>query len=243
MSPAYVPPPSTPPAICQGAAFSDLVGTAADDRLQAPNQATRVWGLAGNDILAGSANRAACLLGGAGNDVLILNGGGGVAFGGTGRDRILGSDLGDVIDPGKDPDLVVAAGGDDKLTTRDGRPEVVDCGTGADIVKGDRSDLLIGCESTNLAGRPGLHLRARPNRVGITGTVRVRLPARGDYQVLYVNSCRTAGQVVGAGKGRILRIARPDFGWCRGRARLAVIRDPGYGLPVIPVARFAFTVR
>ncbi len=243
MSPVYAPPPAPPPAICRSAAFVDIVGTAGDDRLVAFDRATRVWGLGGADLLYGSATRASCLLGGPGNDVLYLNGGGGVAHGNRGRDYVFGSNLGDVIDPGRDPDGVSAAGGDDKLVTRDGHAEVIDCGDGADIVKADRRDLLIGCESTNLAGKPGLHLRARPQRVDRTGTVRFRLPKADAYSVLYVNSCRAPGEVLKETGRRAIRVPRPTFGWCEGTARLAVVRDPGYGLPLIPVARLAFTVR
>lgn len=244
MSPVYAPPPAPPPAICRDAAFVDIVGTSGDDRLEAASRATRVWGLGGADRLAGSAARASCLLGGPGNDLLFLNGGGGVAHGNRGRDYLFGSDLGDVIDPGRDPDGVVAGGGDDKIVTRDGYGEVVDCGPGADIVKADRSDLLIGCESTDLAGEPTLRLRARPERVNRTArSVRVRLPVADTYRVLYVNSCRAPGEELRAEGRRTVRVRPPMLGWCKGTARLGVVRDPGYSLPPRPVARLAFTVR
>ena len=249
----YAPPPGRPPAICAGSAFVDIVGTPGDDRLQAFTRATRVWGLGGADRIAGSATRASCLLGGAGNDILNLGGGGGVAHGNRGRDLILGSALGDVINPGKDADGVISGRGDDKITVRDGIPEVVDCGPGADQVKGDRADLLIGCESGNLSGPSLPGLRLRPRRVNNGDAIRFTLkPPRsapaGAYSVLYLGGCRDAETVASLGRVRAKRRVRvaagpPAQGWCRGRGRLAVVRDPGYTLPAVPVARAAFRVR
>jgi hypothetical protein len=240
---AYAPPPAPPPAICRSAAFVDVVGTPGADRLAAFSRATRVWGLGGADRLTGSPARASCLLGGRGNDLLFLDGGGGVAYGNRGRDFVFGSDLGDVIDGGRDQDEVAAGNGDDKVGSRDGRAEVVDCGPGADIVKADRADVLIGCESTNLAGKPLPHVKVRPRRVGPSGSVRFKLPATAAYRVLYIDSCRIPGEVVAQTHRRVVRLRRPALGWCPGRARLAVVRDPGYSLPPVPVARLAFTVR
>ncbi len=243
MSPVYAPPPAPPPAICQGSVFVDIVGTQGPDTLLAYTRATRVWGLGGADRLFGSATRASCLLGGPGNDVLTLNGGGGVAHGNRGRDLIFGSNLGDVIDPGRDSDAVLAGGGDDKLVTRDGHPEVIDCGPGADAVKADRSDVLIGCESTNLAGKPLLRVRTRPERGDSVTTARFSVPKRGAYRAIYVDSCRAPGETLAQTTGRTFAIPYPLGGWCPGTARLAVVRDPGQGLPPVPVARVAFTVR
>ncbi len=249
----YSPPPARPPAICAGSAFVDIVGTPGDDDLRAFSRATRVWGLAGNDRLTGSATRASCLLGGNGNDVLNLGAGGGVAHGNRGRDLVLGSGLGDVINPGRDADLVTSGAGDDKLSVRDGNAEIVDCGAGADQVRGDRVDLTIGCESRNLTGPPAVQPRPRPARPYNGDAVRFTLfpprsAAAGVYRVQYLARCRAPVTVATLGRVRKERAVRvvarpPNQGWCRGRGRLAVIREPGYGLPTVPVARVSFAVR
>lgn len=248
--PYYAPPPGPPPAICAGNAFVDIVGTPAADALRAFSRATRVWGLGGNDRLDGSTTRASCLLGGRGNDKLLLNAGGGVAHGNRGRDVIFGSGLGDVINPGRGSDGVIAGGGDDKVTVRDGNPEIVDCGPGGDQVRADRRDLLIGCEASSFAGRAAPRLSPRPARANNGDTVRftLRPPRTGTYRVLYLPACKPEPVVVKAfdrlrGR-RSVRIAvqPPGQGWCRGKARLAIVRDPGQALPAVPVARLAFTV-
>ncbi len=251
----YAPPPGTPPRLCAGEAFVDIVGTPERDTLRAFSRATRVWGLGANDLLVGSASRAACLLGGRGHDVLGLNTGGGVAFGGPGRDAILGSELGDVIRPGEGADGLDAGGGDDKISVRDGNPEVVVCGAGDDIVKGDRTDVLLGCESLNVAGRGAPRLAPRPPTAGADAVVRVGLtaPRAGTYRVMYLTPAGGRGcsggpvvvSEVSAARGAELRLALrpPAGGWCPGRGRAAVLRYPPSALPPVGVARVSFRVR
>lgn len=248
--------PSKPPRICAGKAFADLVGTPRADRLRAYPRATRVWGLSGDDQLIGSRNRASCLLGGVGDDRLGLIAGGGVAFGNEGRDFITGSNLGDIIDPGRDADGVLSGGGDDKLSVRDRLPEVVACGDGDDIVKADRIDVLIGCESVDVVGRSALRLRPRPSTVGRRGPVRIRVvpPRSGDYRVLYVTT--SEGRPCGGGPVQVahpdrlrrdeptsVRLRPPGRGWCPGSGKAVVLRYPAPDLPPVGVARLTFTVR
>jgi hypothetical protein len=259
----YAPPPATPPALCRSSVFVDVVGTAKRDTLRAFSRATRVWGLGGADRLLGSATRASCLLGGLGNDVMQLNAGGGLALGEQGRDAIAGSSLGDVIVPGPGVDGVGAGGGDDKITTRDHRAELIDCGGGDDIVKADRRDILVGCESVNTAGPAALRLSPSPARISSGGLVRVRLTVpraagTGAYRLLYVTtsngrSCDggpveitrfpAAGARVRRGQHVRIGLRHPAGGWCRGSAHVVVVRSPGQALPVVGVARFSFTVR
>jgi hypothetical protein len=249
-------PPSTPPRICRGSAFVDVVGTRGPDSLRAPSRATRVWGLAGEDRLAGSSTRASCLIGGRGDDRLALSTGGGVAFGNQGRDFITGSDLGDVIDPGSDADGVVAGGGDDKITVRDRKPEVVACGDGDDIVKADRIDVLVGCESVDVVGPSALRLEPRPRDVSRRGSVGIRLqaPRGGDYRVLYVTTAegrRCGGgpvQVAHPGKLRrgqrkTIQLRAPGRGWCPGSGKAVVLRYAAPDMPPVGVARLTFSVR
>jgi hypothetical protein len=251
-------PPAPPPAICAGDAWTDLVGTDAADTLTAPDHAARVWGLGGDDRLTGSATRAACLLGGDGNDMLALDRGGGVAYGNAGSDTIRGSDLGDLIYPGHGLDGVTAGGGDDKIDVRDGEPEVVDCGSGADIVKADRRDVLIGCESVDVAGPPAPRLSPYPAQTPRHGMVRVRMvvpraEGEGAYRMIYVTDCGRGaqeitrfpepGRSVRRGQHVKLGLRPPAGGWCRQTARIAVIRYGDPALPPAGVARFSFAVR
>lgn len=252
----YAPPPAPPPAICSGTEWVDVVGTPGPDRLRAFSRATRVWGLGGADALLGSYTRASCLIGGRGNDFLALNAGGGVAFGQAGSDVLVGSYFGDILDGGRGLDAITALGGDDKIASRDGNPEVVWCGDGDDIVKGDRVDVLIGCESADLTGPPAPRLKARPAVAGRHRVVRARFeaPRAGRYQVLYVTTADgrrcAGGPAVLADPGRLrrrqrvtLKLRPPKGGWCRGSAKAAVIRYPSGEPPAAGVARLSFSVR
>lgn len=246
--------PGSPPAICAGGAFSDRVGTPRADQLFSGGAAERIYGLGGPDWMTGSSTRATCLFGGAGDDFLNLNAGGGVAWGEEGRDTVYGSRLGDVADGGPGVDLFGTGPGPDKLTTRDGRPELVNCGDGEDIVRGDRADVFISCEAVTATGPPLTRLKVRPRVTDIGGTVRarLRLPARGTFHAVYVTppearNCSGGPSVlatVTGPKGRNVRLVlhRPERGWCEGRSQVAVVRDAGQGLPGAPVARFAFRV-
>jgi hypothetical protein len=247
--------PGRPPAICAGSAFADRIGTDGPDELSSPNRAERVYGLFGNDRMLGSGTRATCLFGGAGDDLLNLNAGGGVAWGEEGRDTVYGSQLGDVVDGGRDRDAMLTGAGPDKITSRDRLAEVVHCGDGEDIVRGDAADLYIGCESVTATGTGTRALRARPAVTDIGGTVRARFtaPRAGDYVVVYVTpaegrNCSGGPFPLAAlpglrgGQRAGIVLERPERGWCEGISRAAVVRDPGGGLPGEPVARIRFRV-
>lgn len=247
--------PGDSPPICAADAFTDVVGTPADDTLISSNRAERVYGLRGEDRILGSRTRATCLFGGAGHDALNLNAGGGVAWGEEGGDIIYGSTLGDVVDGGPATDLVGSGAGDDRISVRDGTAEIVNCGDGGDIVRADRADVLIACESVTATGRPGNALAPRPRVTDIGGTVRARFtaPRRGTYRVLYVTvadgrNC-SGGPSELAAYPQVARrervpivLERPERGWCEGISRAVVVRDPADGRPPAPVARIQFRV-
>jgi Tol biopolymer transport system component len=104
-----------------------LTGTFAGDRLR---------GLGGNDVLNGEAGND-CLEGGAGNDRLN---------GGAGNDRLLGGGGRDVLIGGPGRNAYVAGPGNDRVNARNGRRELINCGTGRDTARVDRRDRVRGCE-------------------------------------------------------------------------------------------------
>ena len=247
--------PGSPPLICSGSAFTDVVGTAAGDEIASANRAERVYGLRGDDRLLGSRTRATCLFGGLGDDFLNLNAGGGVAWGEEGRDIVFGSRLGDVVDGGTAIDGLVTGDGPDKISARDGLGELIACGDGDDIVRGDRADVYMDCESVTATGRALPALTPQPRVTDIGGTVRARFtaPRAGDYRVLYVTTAQgrncsggpfEVAAHPGLRRGQRIRLVmrRPQRGWCEGTSRFSVVRDPGYGLPLAPVARVVFQV-
>jgi len=95
-----------------------VAGTARNDRLVGTVADDLIYGRGGNDVL----------LGVRGNDVL---------FGGPGND---------VLDGGVGADRLFGAAGNDTLKARDGKRDVVDCGSGRDSAFVDRFDRVSGCE-------------------------------------------------------------------------------------------------
>jgi predicted acyl esterase len=100
-------------------------GTRGPDRLLGTEQGDRLVGGAGSDRLTGLGGED-CLLGGGGPDRLN---------GGPGRDDLTGGPAGD------------------RLATRDGVRDVVDCGKGKDTALVDEVDKVRGCERTRRAPR------------------------------------------------------------------------------------------
>jgi Ca2+-binding RTX toxin-like protein len=105
--------------------------------------------------------------GGEGADVIVGTAGDNELVGGYGRDDVrggAGSDTlrggfgSDVLDPGAGRDTVTGEQGDDKLTSLDGTPDEVLCGSGQDSVNGDAADRVDpACETTTggaVAGGP-----------------------------------------------------------------------------------------
>jgi Tol biopolymer transport system component len=92
----------------------DIVGTSRNDVLQGGPGDDLICGLGGNDVIRG----------GGGNDVLL---------GGDGNDTLIGGNGDDVLFGGR---------GNDVLRDRDGSPDVLDGGPGADRVVADRHDTV-----------------------------------------------------------------------------------------------------
>ncbi len=255
----------SPPQACASSSFSDLVLSNGDDTAQAPFRATRLWGLAGDDTLSGSPTRATCLFGGRGDDTLAIGTGGGIAYGEAGSDVVLGSALNDRLTGGAGVDAFAAGAGDDTIDSRDGVAEVVDCGLGDDTVRGDRADVLIGCESARLAGAPAVRVTPRPAKVRHRGLPKLRMTVprsgrAGAYRVLLITpraadatpGC-TGGPVVltrfpGPGdrvrKGDRVKVGlrAPKGGFCRGGQKAVVLYGADEARPAEPVARLGFRV-
>jgi Ca2+-binding RTX toxin-like protein len=90
--------------------------------------------------------------GAGGNDTLRATGTrGAILAGGTGRDRLIGSRAGDVLDPGQGADRVEGLGGVDVVAlSTDRQRDTVNCGGGKDLVAAlpERIDRLRSCEET-----------------------------------------------------------------------------------------------
>lgn len=122
-----------------------LTGTFAGDRLRGLGGNDVLNGEAGNDCLEGGAGNDR-LNGGAGNDRLLGGGGRDVLTGGTGNDRLVGGRGKDVLIGGPGRNAYVAGPGNDRVNARNGRRELINCGTGRDTARVDRRDRVRGCE-------------------------------------------------------------------------------------------------
>lgn len=269
------------PMMCSGEIWTDRVGTPDIDVVWGERRPQRLYGLSGTDWLIGSDTRASCLFGGDGNDVLVLGTGGGIAIGeegrdlihgatktdglsgGPGEDKLKGGPAGDVLRGDEGLDMLVGQGGDDILDARDGVPEIVDCGPGADTALADRSDVLMGCERRHLRGR-ALPLRKLNRRKGGSRTVfKARFVSpewapRGRFRVLVAAPGCEQGRIQVArsralrrGQHAVLRLRPPRGGWCPGAYSGAIVRTtpcpageacPGPPPPE-PLARLGFLVR
>jgi Ca2+-binding RTX toxin-like protein len=108
-------------------------GGAGADRL------VRIENLIGSpfaDTLTGSRG-ANNINGGSGNDRIN---------GGSGNDVIDGGAGNDVIDGGAGSDRLLGGSGNDTIHARDGRRDVVNCGSGRDVAYVDKTDRVTGCE-------------------------------------------------------------------------------------------------
>lgn len=202
----YVPGGETPGA-CRGEAFTDTIGTLADDIVPGAGKPQRVYGLTGTDWLLGSDTRAACLFGGQGDDVLTLGKGGGIALGEDGADWLTGSTLDDALSGGNGPDTmnggtggdVLRGGrgvdgfdggeGNDLLDSADGRPELVVCGAGDDTAVADGVDVLMGCEKRSGVGKllRRKHLEFEEGKARTIFRLRFVVPetaGAGEYKIL-----------------------------------------------------------
>jgi Tol biopolymer transport system component len=132
-----------------------IVGTFADDSLRGTGLADILLGLEGDDRLEGRSNGyiGDTLDGGHGDDVLVATFAGDLMWGRGGNDRLFGGLSGDVIHGGGGTDRIAGQGGRDILYARDGKRDVVLCGTNVrsrraerDVALVDRFDVVRDCE-------------------------------------------------------------------------------------------------
>jgi RTX calcium-binding nonapeptide repeat (4 copies) len=126
--------PTRPPAA--GGCVQTVVGTNDPDTLTGSGGGDIVFGLGAGDRIRGLAGHD-CLVGGSGNDVLRGELGSDRLTGGRGNDTLVGGPGVNAYDAGPGRDVVEA---------RNGKREVVRCGSGRDRARVDRNDRLSGCE-------------------------------------------------------------------------------------------------
>jgi hypothetical protein len=100
---------------------------AGNDSVSGGGGADKLYGEAGNDVLRGELGND-ILDGGPGKDVLDGGGGNDRITGGTGKDKLKGGS------------------GNDTFFARDATRDVINCGSGKDVVTADRIDVVTGCE-------------------------------------------------------------------------------------------------
>jgi Ca2+-binding RTX toxin-like protein len=156
-----------------GACATDKLGTPGNDRLMGTALGDNLFGLQGNDVLKGSRGDD-CLFGGTGsdrisgtqgddrllgddsargiggNDRLAGNSGDDLVVGGPGRDRLTGNAGNDRLSGGRGRNRLAGGPGNDRLNAANGSVDVLDCGPGRDRARGDRIDLVRGCERAHL---------------------------------------------------------------------------------------------
>ena len=103
-----------------------------------------VWGLDGNDTIAGSSDSNERLLGNSGNDVIGGGGGNDIIYGGKDSDRLDGNDGNDVVRGDSGNDIIFGGPGNDILRGGQGDDDL-DGNEGNDFLAGDRGiDVLTG---------------------------------------------------------------------------------------------------
>jgi hypothetical protein len=112
------------------------LGTRHADTLDGTAAAELVFGLQRNDVIRGRGDDD-CLIGGSGNDRLV---------GGGGYDRLTGGSGADLLVGGPGVNRYDAGAGRDVVRARNGRAELVSCGSGRDRARVDRSDRVRNCE-------------------------------------------------------------------------------------------------
>jgi Ca2+-binding RTX toxin-like protein len=116
-----------------------LRGRPGGDRLVGTGLGDRILGRSGTDAISARAG-SDCVRSGAGADR---------THGGRGRDRLHGGQGADILDGGPGEDVLSSGAGNDLIRSRDGRPDVVNCGRGhRDRVLADQRDDVRHCEIT-----------------------------------------------------------------------------------------------
>ena len=197
-----------------------IVGTAGDDVLMGTRLADVLLGEAGNDTLrAVGADRVGDTLeGGRGNDLLVGSTDSDTLGGGPGNDVLRGGSSPDLLIGGPGRDVIQGQGGRDLVYARDGRRDVVWCGTNkgrttgpeGDIAYVDRNDVV--SRDCEYVFRPG---PAPPVRGRILLEIRVWPQGRSgakNPQRLYTLRCRPAGGTLphaASACARLVRVQNP----------------------------------
>jgi Ca2+-binding RTX toxin-like protein len=137
----------------RGGVTDDGETTCARERVGSPRR-DRLTGTPGSDLIRGRGGDDAiqgrggpdCLHGDSGRDLLVGASGGDLVAGGTGADVMRGGAGDDALLGGAGSDFIDAGKGADRIDARDGRPDRVRCGPGADEARVDTSDRVSGCE-------------------------------------------------------------------------------------------------
>ena len=109
-----------------------LVGSKFADFLEGTAVHELFRGLRGRDTIDGGGGHDLAY-GGKGRDTLKLGNGADTGYGGPGNDTLIG---------GNGRDTLYGGSGHDTLRVRDGKPDVVDCGSGDDVVIADAIDVV-----------------------------------------------------------------------------------------------------
>jgi Ca2+-binding RTX toxin-like protein len=120
----------------RGGCATQRLGTSRGETLDGTGAADLIFGLAGDDLIRGFGDDD-CLVGGSGGDRLL---------GGSGYDRLTGGRGADTLVGGSGVNRYDAGAGNDVVNARNGRAELVSCGSGRDRARIDRRDRVRNCE-------------------------------------------------------------------------------------------------
>jgi hypothetical protein len=137
--------------------ISALPGTFGGDRISGGNGDDVLVGGGGADTINGDAGYDriddtygdGALSGGPGDDTMHGGGGNDVIGGDDGNDTITGGDGNDRVTGGAGADAIDGQRGNDAMNAVDGEVDSVACGTGADSVQADASDVIGADEASN----------------------------------------------------------------------------------------------
>ena len=197
-----------------------ILGTPGDDVLTGTPLADVLLGEGGNDTLRAVPSYFVgdTLEGGAGNDLLVGSVASDTLEGGPGNDILRGGSSPDLLVGGPGRDVIAAQGGRDLVYTRDGRRDVISCGTNkgrttgpeGDIAYADRVDAV--SRDCEYVYRPG---PAPPVRGRISLEIRVwpqGRSIRNPPRRLYTLRCRPAGGTLphaAAACAKLVRVQNP----------------------------------
>jgi Ca2+-binding RTX toxin-like protein len=123
-------------ALQSGGCAEVRLGTRRSETLSGTAAPDLIFGLGGNDLIRGRGDDD-CLIGASGKDRLL---------GGPGHDRLTGGTGADTLVGGPGVNRYDAGAGNDVVSARNGRAELVSCGSGRDRARVDRSDRVRNCE-------------------------------------------------------------------------------------------------